>query len=167
MQSAKQFLSNPRRGIATAAFAVVVVGVLVIAVVCTAASSSEPGPTATASPSPVPTLAPTPVPTLPPKEASPLNGVLIDRAEFAQLQQRAPLAVMIENDPAARPQSGFHKADLVYEAVSEGGITRFMAVFWRNEAERIEAIRSARVYYIHWAAELGAVYVHWGQVEDP
>jgi hypothetical protein len=167
MQSAKQFLSHPGRAMATAAFAVVVIGVLVIAVVCTAASSSEPGPTATASPSPVPTQAPTPVPTLPPKEASPLNGVLIDRAEFALLQQRAPLAVMIENDPAARPQSGFHKADLVYEAVSEGGITRLMAVFWRNEAERIEAIRSARVYYIHWAAELGAVYVHWGQVEDP
>jgi DUF3048 family protein len=166
MQSAKQFLSDPRRVLATAAFAIVVVGVLVIAVVCTAASSSEPSPV-TDSPSPSPTQPPTPPPTPAPQEASPLNGVLIDRAEFAQLQQRAPLAVMIENDPAARPQSGFHKADLVYEAVSEGGITRLMAVFWRNEAERIEAIRSARVYYIHWAAELGAVYVHWGQVEDP
>src|SRR6266511_3924763 len=121
MQSAKQFLSHPGRAMATAAFAVVVIGVLVIAVVCTAASSSEPGSTATASASPIPTQPPTPAPTLPPKEASPLNGVLIDRAEFAQLQQRAPLAVMIENDPAARPQSGFNRADLVYEAVSEGG----------------------------------------------
>lgn len=167
MRSAKQLFARPGRAMATAAFAVVVVGVLVIAVVCTAASSSEPSPTVTDSPSPDPTQAPTPAPTPAPQEASPINGVLIDRAEFAQLQQRAPLAVMIENDPAARPQSGFNKADLVYEAVSEGGITRFMAVFWRNEAERIEAIRSARIYYIHWAAELGAVYVHWGQVEDP
>ena len=166
MQSATQFLSHPRRAIATVAFAIVVVGVLVIAVVCTAASSSEPSPV-TDSPSPSPTQPPTPAPTPVPQEVSPVNGVLIDRAEFALLQQRAPLAVMIENDPAARPQSGFHRADLVYEAVSEGGITRLMAVFWRNEAERIEAIRSARVYYIHWAAELGAVYVHWGQVEDP
>jgi DUF3048 family protein len=166
MQSAKHFLSHPRRAMATGALAIVVAGVLVLAVVCTAASSSEPSP-ATDSPSPSPTQPPTPAPTPAPQEVSPVNGVLIDRAEFALLQQRAPLAVMIENDPAARPQSGFHKADLVYEAVSEGGITRFMAVFWRNEVERIEAIRSARVYYIHWAAELGAVYVHWGQVEDP
>jgi hypothetical protein len=93
--------------------------------------------------------------------------VLIDSAEFAALQLHAPLAVMMENHTDARPQMGLDKADLVYEAVAEGGITRFMAVYWRNEAERIESVRSARIYYIHWAAELGAVYVHWGQVEDP
>jgi hypothetical protein len=92
---------------------------------------------------------------------------LIDEPTFAQLQQRRPLAVMVENDPDARPQIGLHKADLVYEAIAEGGITRFMPVFWRNDADRIEAIRSARIYYIQWAAELGAIYTHWGQVEDP
>jgi hypothetical protein len=74
---------------------------------------------------------------------------------------------MIENSTEARPQFGLHKADLVYEAVAEGGITRFMAVYWRNDAEKIAYMRSARIYYIHWAAELGAVYTHWGQVEDP
>jgi len=92
---------------------------------------------------------------------------MIDAAEFARIQQRPPLAVMIENHTDARPQSGLNRADLVYEAVAEGGITRFMAVYWRNDAERIQFVRSARIYYIHWAAELGAVYVHWGQVEDP
>jgi hypothetical protein len=74
---------------------------------------------------------------------------------------------MIENHPDARPQMGLNGADLVYEAIAEGGITRFMAVFWRSEAGKIAYLRSARIYYIQWAAELGAVYTHWGQVEDP
>jgi len=159
------FRGTRRRAIAVGSIIAVAVPLVIVAALCTGSSSSAPTPTPTASPSPTPS--PSPAPTPPPQEASPINGVLIDRTEFARLQQRAPLAVMIENDPAARPQSGFHRADLVYEAVSEGGVTRFMAVFWRNDAERIEAIRSARVYYIHWAAELGAIYVHWGQVEDP
>src|SRR5207244_12994779 len=42
-----------------------------------------------------------------------------------------------------------------------------MAVYWSNEAARIQYVRSARIYYIQWAAELGAVYTHWGQAEDP
>jgi hypothetical protein len=166
MQSAKQLLSRPARVAALATAAAVGVTILILASVCNGSSSSAPDVTPTTSPSSTPSPQPA-TPTPRPQQTSPLNGVLIDDATFAQLQQRAPLAVMIENDPEARPQMGLHKADLVYEAIAEGGITRFMPVFWRNDAERIEAIRSARVYYIHWAAELGAVYVHWGQVEDP
>src|SRR5438876_9097567 len=116
----------------------------------------------TPSPSPSPTQPPPP-----PKVASPLNGVMLDRAAFDALQQRAPLAVMIENHPDARPQSGLNQADLVYEAIAEGGITRYMAVYWSTEAARIQYVRPARSQYIQWAAELGAVSNHWGQVEAP
>jgi len=144
----------------------VAITLLVAAVVCDRGSLSAPAePTASATALQPP--APPPTPTPEPTAVNPINGVLIPSAEFAALQQRAPLGVMIENSTEARPQMGLHRADLVYEAVAEGGITRFLAVYWRNEAEKIAYIRSARIYYIHWAAELGAVYVHWGQVEDP
>jgi len=151
------------RALAIATLGIIVCAVLTLALVCNGSSSAPPESSASQSPSPAVTPNSTPVP----MDTSPINGALIDSAQFAGLQQRPPLAVMIENHPDARPQLGLHRADLVYEAVAEGGITRFMAVYWRNEAERIEAVRSARIYYIHWAAELGAVYVHWGQVEDP
>jgi len=165
MFRSKLLHSRTGRALAISAIAMLAGVIVLIAVICDRSSSPEPVATYIASPSPSPTASPSPTPV--PTEASPVNGVLIPNDEFARLQQRAPLAVMIENDPEARPQAGFNRADLVYEAVSEGGITRFMAVFWRNDAERVQFIRSARIYYIHWAAELGAVYVHWGQVEDP
>lgn len=69
---------------------------------------------------------------------------------------------MIDNLVSARPQVGLDKADLVFEAVAEGGITRFLAVYWRNEPGRVLPVRSARVYYLDWAAGLDAIYVHWG-----
>jgi Protein of unknown function (DUF3048) N-terminal domain/Protein of unknown function (DUF3048) C-terminal domain len=161
--------SRPRVRLAMAAVgAVIVVGVVIFALVLTSGgsgSSTPLEPSVSASPSSSPSPSPSPSP--PPFGASPVDGSMIEVGELARLAQRLPLAVMIENDPAARPQSGLNKADLVYEAIAEGGITRFMAVYWRNEAERIEFLRSARIYYIQWASELGAVYVHWGQVEDP
>ena len=160
--------SKPRVRLAMAALGVIVVASVAVAalVLSTGGGSSSP-PESTASASPSASPSPSPSPTPVPVGASPVDGTLIELGELARLQQRLPLAVMIENDPNARPQSGLNKADLVYEAIAEGGVTRFMAVFWRNEAERIEFLRSARVYYIEWASELGAVYVHWGQAEEP
>jgi hypothetical protein len=54
------------------------------------------------------------------------------------------VAVKVENDPAARPQSGLDKADIVYEEIVEGGITRFMAIFHCGTAAKVGPIRSAR-----------------------
>src|SRR3989304_3238868 len=85
-------------------------------------------------------------------------GVLVSPAELPEIQSRLPLAIMIDNLATARPQVGLVKADLVFEAVAEGGITRFLAVFWRNKPGRIMPVRSARVYYMDWAAELDALY---------
>ncbi len=72
-------------------------------------------------------------------------------------------AVMIDNHSDARPQAGVAEASLVYEAPVEGGITRLLAVFPAEaKAERIGPVRSARPYYLDWAAELDAAYVHVG-----
>lgn len=78
-----------------------------------------------------------------------------------------PYAVMINNIKVASPQSGLSAADILYEALVEYGITRFMAVFEAQDAmadttSRIGSIRSARHYYVNFANECDAIYVHWG-----
>lgn len=75
---------------------------------------------------------------------------------------RHPLAVMIENHPEARPQSGLDQARLVYEAIAEGGITRFMAIYGPEVPNKIGPVRSARTYYLDWALEYDAYYAHVG-----
>jgi hypothetical protein len=74
-----------------------------------------------------------------------------------------PLAVMIENHAAARPQSGLAQADLVFEALAEGGITRFLALYRADNAPVIGPIRSARPYFIDLMQAFDPVYVHCGQ----
>lgn len=92
-----------------------------------------------------------------------LDGVLVDPAQ-ADLK---PYAVMVENHPDARPQSGLSKAQLVWEAPVEGGITRFLAVYDGTEkADEIGPVRSARPYYLDWAKELNAIYLHVGGSPD-
>ncbi|WP_102347873.1 DUF3048 domain-containing protein [Bacillus sp. Marseille-P3661] len=71
-------------------------------------------------------------------------------------------AIMINNHPKARPQSGLHKADIVYEILAEGYITRFLAVYQSELPEVVGPIRSARDYYIHLSKDLGAIYVAYG-----
>jgi hypothetical protein len=72
-------------------------------------------------------------------------------------------AVMIDNHPDARPQSGLAEANLVYEIPVEGGMTRFMAVFdATTTAEQIGPVRSARKYFVEFADGLDAVYAHVG-----
>lgn len=73
-----------------------------------------------------------------------------------------PLAVMVENAPDARPQSGLQAADIVYEALAEGGISRFMAVYIEGSAPRVGPVRSTRHYFVNLAAELHAALVHVG-----
>lgn len=95
----------------------------------------------------------------PPKAKSPITGLEYDSS--------APLtAVMIENHADARPQSGLIYADLVYEAQAEGGITRFMALYYSNNPTVLGPVRSARPYFIQWADEWGAAYAHCGGSPD-
>lgn len=78
-----------------------------------------------------------------------------------------PYAIMINNIKVASPQSGLSAADILCEALVEYGITRFMAVFEAQDAladttSRIGSVRSARHYYVNFANEYDAVYVHFG-----
>lgn len=71
-------------------------------------------------------------------------------------------AVMIENSPAARPQSGLKDAGVVYEAVTEGGITRYLAVYSEKRPDIIGPVRSLRPYYIDWLSSYSASVAHVG-----
>lgn len=87
-----------------------------------------------------------------------VNGVMV----AADLANKRVVATMIENSPAARPQIGLTSADVVYEAVAEGGITRFLAIFQQTPPDKAGPVRSARSYYIDWLSEYDAMYVHAG-----
>ena len=73
-----------------------------------------------------------------------------------------PYAVMINNHHDAWPQCGIQDAYLVYEIVAEGGITRMFALYKDADTEKIGSIRSARHYFIDYAEENDAIFVHWG-----
>lgn len=106
---------------------------------------------------------------LPKTQACPLNGVLYSKQQEAWWQQHRPLGVMIENSIDARPQSGLSGADAVYEAVAEGGITRFLSVFYCQDAGQVGPVRSARTYFIDFISEYGAnpLYTHVGGANQP
>ncbi|MBU1118452.1 DUF3048 domain-containing protein [Patescibacteria group bacterium] len=87
-----------------------------------------------------------------------LDGVLVD-VEHANPY---PEAVMIENLKSVRPQSGLSEAGVVYEALAEGGITRFMAMYAGGTSDVIGPVRSARPYFVDLASEYNALYVHAG-----
>lgn len=74
-----------------------------------------------------------------------------------------PMAVIIENSIDARPLSGITKANLVWEAPAEAGITRLLAVFADGtDVSKIGPVRSARPYYVDWSQEFGALLAHVG-----
>ena len=75
---------------------------------------------------------------------------------------KRPISVIIENAPAARPQSGLSKADIVYEIMAEGGITRFLAIYKEGVADNVGPVRSARPYFAMKAAEHNAIFAHAG-----
>lgn len=94
--------------------------------------------------------------------SNPLNGLLYTRTEAGNWQNRLPLAVVVENIVEVRPQSGLSHADIVYESLTEGGITRFLAVYLAEESEEIGPVRSVRPHFIDWSQELGALLAHIG-----
>ena len=74
-----------------------------------------------------------------------------------------PIAVMIDNHSDAWPQAGLNQAYMVYEIIVEGGETRLMALFKGADLDKIGPVRSARHYFIDYAMENDAIYVHFGQ----
>jgi hypothetical protein len=121
-----------------------------------------PTPSPTLSPTPVPTPSPIPTPTPLPMVAATTDGVWLP-ADQAALATRKPIAVMIDDHWGARPQSGLSMANIVYQGPAEGGIPRYMAIFQTQAPPAIGPIRSARYYFVAWAEEYQAAYVHmWG-----
>lgn len=153
--------------------------VLVVGVTLVVACARQPEqPPATAAPSPIvvaatatPTAAPTAtaeptntaVPTATPNPvADPITGA--PALARGQITKR-PLVVMIDNHPEAYPQSGLDDAAVVFEALAEYGVTRFMAIYVPGitpETEKIGPVRSTRIYFAQWAMGFHGVYAHAG-----
>jgi hypothetical protein len=113
-----------------------------------AGSSLSASPPASSSPSASPTA----------ESYEDLSGI----STTAGLAHRDPIAVMIDDSPAARQQAGLSAASIVWQAPAEGGIPRYMAIFQAGTPPRIGPVRSARLYFVRWAAEWKAVYLHAG-----
>ena len=94
---------------------------------------------------------------------APLTGLpLTDQARLA----RPALVVKVENAPASRPQSGLDLADVVYEEIVEGGITRFLAVFHSTDADLIGPVRSLRPSDPDIIAPFGGLFAYSGGIPN-
>jgi len=110
-----------------------------------------------ATPAPAKVIKPVVKPVV--KYYSPLTGKEV--ANQAATTQ-AVTAVMIENSPDARPQSGLKDAGVVFEAIAEGGITRFAVLYQQEKPALIGPVRSVRMYYVDWIAAFNASVAHVG-----
>jgi len=166
-----------RRGlIGLIGLAIAALGILVASQIGTlfpggaVAATSAPGPSPSAAPSPTlvavePSSSPIP-PTAPPPSTpppptlvpAPLTGLLVT----PEAAQRHVIAVMVDDLSPARPQSGFNSASIVWHAPAEGGIPRYMMLFQDTIPKAVGPVRSSREYYIEWASEWKAMYVHAG-----
>lgn len=93
-------------------------------------------------------------------EASRLTGIKYPLED--KVNERTVTGVMIENSPDARPQSGLRDAGVVYEAVAEGGITRFLALFQDTVPTYVGPVRSVRPYYLDFLGPYDAAIAHVG-----
>jgi hypothetical protein len=98
------------------------------------------------------------VPQKPKTVPSTLSGLPVDPS----VNSRPVTGVMVENSLDARPQSGLSQAGVVFEAIAEGGITRFLALYQDQTPANLGPVRSARPYYIQWAMGFDAAYAHVG-----
>ena len=154
------------------AIAIVALAILVASQIGTlfprdaAAATGTPGPATQPSPSSVAVLPSAAPPTAPPPTPeptpvlvpAPLTGIPVS----PKAAEQHPIAVMIDDQADARPQSGFNAASIVWHAPAESGIPRYMLIFQEQIPKDIGPVRSARQYYIEWAAEWNSLYVHAG-----
>jgi hypothetical protein len=93
---------------------------------------------------------------------SPLTGLVVTKEQ----QARPVTGVMIENSPDSRPQSGLDQSGVVFEAIAEYGVTRFLALYQENNPAVVGPVRSARPYYLDFAMTFDAGYAHVGGSPD-
>ena len=101
---------------------------------------------------------------LPKTEPCPLNGRKFSEQQRKWWETHRPLGVMIENHENARPQSGINSADVTYEIVAEGGITRTLNIYYCQAPAQVGPVRSARTYFLDYMSEYGdsPLYAHVG-----
>ena len=132
---------------------------------CIAACSATPQQTPSASPSESESEAAAKTVT-PTATATPSPSIVIEKTSITTgLPSEGdyhPISIMIENASACRPQTGLQQADVVYEALAEGNITRFMAIFNDTTPEVVGPVRSTRIYYINLQKEWDSIFVHYG-----
>ncbi|MCM3630847.1 DUF3048 domain-containing protein [Paenibacillus glycanilyticus] len=143
------------------------ISMVILLVVLTACSSgagknteeATTAPTASSEPEATPTAEPTPELAF----TAPLTGLKRETEAAAR-----PVAVMINNLKPARPQSGLTNADVVWEVLAEGGITRLVAIFQSTDkgTDPIGPIRSIRPYLIDIGESYGAILAHSGASND-
>ena len=81
-----------------------------------------------------------------------------------KIAKQRPVSCMIGNTTSALPQYGIGKADVIYEAPVEGGLTRLMGIFQDyKKIEKLGSVRSSRLYYAYYSQEFDAIYLHYGQ----
>ncbi len=117
---------------------------------------SDPAPPAARKATPAKTQVTTPAKAV--KAISKLTGMEVDPA----ITEKSVIGVMIENSPDARPQAGLNDAGVVFEAIAEGGITRFLALFQDKAPDYVGPVRSVRPYYVQWAMGFDASLAHAG-----
>jgi hypothetical protein len=142
--------ANGKRHAASVGSAVVLVALIVVLAV-TSALGSKARPTPSTKTPQVVSRSTIP----PPKIASHLCPLTGTEAPGGVVPQRPAIGVKIGNDPAARPQSGLPEADIVYEEMAEGGVTRYLAVFQCHEAPVLGPVRSVRWDDWHVLASFG------------
>lgn len=103
-----------------------------------------------------------PDPPAPKTVASPLTGVQVEPA----LAARPVTGIMIENSTAARPQSGLHEAGVIFEAIAEGGITRFLCLYQEGRPGYVGPVRSLRPYYLDFLMPFDGAIAHVGGSPD-
>ncbi len=108
-------------------------------------------------------------PNAPKTEVCPLTGVKYGKDQKDWWVTHRPLGVMIENHLDARPQSGINAADITYEAIAEGGITRTLNIYYCQDAGIVGPVRSARTYFLDFVSEYGEypLYAHVGGANTP
>ena len=127
-----------------------VVLVAAVLVACSGNPSTPPGAASSSSGAPASAAA---------KAIWPLRGT---EAPSADAAKRRPIVVRVPNDPSARPQSGLADADVVFEMLVEGGITRYAVVFHSRDAQTVGPIRSARLSDLHYLPMLRGILAHVG-----
>lgn len=140
--------------------------IVCLMVLCTGCKKKESViPTETVSPVPTASVQETPVTKEEENHDGEVKSKLTGLWVKEEISKKRPYAIMFNNIKVASPQSGTSEADILYEAIVEGGITRMMGIFENITSDRIGSVRSARHYFVSFADEYDAIFVHYGQTK--